>query len=327
MPAAILTASCFIAAGMTAQAQSKTQAESDAPGPDADAKTYVEFGVANGMRGDLDGAIKAFGTAIGLDPKYPPAYYDMGLAQSLQGKTDDALKSYGKAIAVDPNYLEAYNLRGNLKGLHGDYAGAIADFQQVIRINPNYPSGHYNLGHVYYFTGDLDKATAELDKALALDPKLALAYFIRGLARHAQGHNLEATSDFRNSLGLDFPDAAFWIYLSETEDGLGDAAKQDLSTALAMPQAFKPDDFPSAVGNFILGNLPQDQLLAKAAAAKPDDRDDYTCASWFYAGMVQRLNHNPSGARDCFSKAIATNSKGSEEYIEAKREMSTIPGL
>jgi hypothetical protein len=43
--------------------------------------------------------------------------------------------------------------------------------------------------------------------------------------------------------------------------------------------------------------------------------------------MAQRIVHNMAGARDCFNKAIATNSKGSEEYVEAQRELSTLPGL
>jgi tetratricopeptide (TPR) repeat protein len=327
-----LSALLFISApGVSpAQAQPKSQAEQNAtegPGPNADAKAYVDFGAANGMRGDLEGAVKAFESAISLDPKFAPAYYNLGYAKSLQGKTDEALADYGKAIQLNPNYRDAYNQRGNLKGRHGDFAGAVPDFLEVVRIAPAYPQAHYNLGHVYYFTGDLDNALKELDTALSLDPKLSYAYFIRGLIRHAQGHSTDATADFRKSLGLDFPDAAFWIYLCENEDGLGDAAQKDLTDALAMPEAFKADDFPSAVGRFLLGNLPFDQLLAKATTAKAEDRGDFTCAAYFYAGMAEHLKHNTAGARDNFNKAIATDSKGSEEYVEAKRELATLPGL
>jgi tetratricopeptide (TPR) repeat protein len=328
----ILTASLLTGSpeNSPAQAQAKSQAEQSAtegPGPNADAKAYVDYGAAKGMHGDLDGAIGEFQSAISLDPKFAPAYYDIGYAKSLQNKTDEALQNFDKAIEIDPNYRDAYNQRGNLKGRNGDFAGAIPDFEQVIRIDPDYPQAHYSLGHVYYFTGDLDNSIKELDKALALDPKLAFAYYIRGLARHAQGHNSDATADFRKSFGLDFPDAAFWIYICESEDGLDDAARKDLTDALAMPAAFKTDDFPSAVGNFLLGRLPQDQLIAKAAAARQQDRADFTCASWFYAGVVQRLSNNTAGARDCFTQAIATDSKGSEEYVEAKREMAVLPGL
>jgi tetratricopeptide (TPR) repeat protein len=326
LPGALLPV--VLLAGLTAKLEAQAdQNAPQGPGPNADAKAYVEFGASNGQRGDLEGAVKAFEQAIRLDPKFAPAYYNLGYAKSLQGKTDEAVQNYDKAIELDPNYRDAYNQRGNLKGRHGDFAGAIPDFQQVVRIAPDYPQAHYNLGHVYYFTGDLDNATKELNQALTLDPKLSYAYFIRGLIRHAKGHNTDATADFRKALGLDFPDAAFWIYISESEDGLTDAAKKDLTDALAMPESFKADDFPTAIGTFLLGHMPQDQLVAKATSASPESRDDYTCAAWFYAGMAQRVNHNMAAARDCFNKAIATNSKGSEEYVEAQRELSSLPGL
>jgi tetratricopeptide (TPR) repeat protein len=296
-------------------------------GPNADARAYVDHGAASGARGDLDGAISAFNTAIRLDPKFAPAYYNLGYAKSLQNKADEAMQAYNQAIQLDPNYRDAYNQRGNLKGENGDFDGASADFQQVIRIDPKFAVAYYNLGHVYYFTGDLEGAVKQLNQALALDPNLPYAYFIRGLVRHAQGHNSDATSDFRKSLGFNFPDAAFWVFLCETQDGLGDAARENLSDALSKPDVFKPDDFPTAVGNFLLGRLPQDNLLAKATAAKESERADFTCAAWFYAGVMERIGRNVAAARDCFTKAIATDSKGSEEYVEAKREMAALPGL
>jgi tetratricopeptide (TPR) repeat protein len=303
------------------------QSVPEAPGPNADAKAYVDFGAADGKRGDLDAAISAFNTAINLDPKFAPAYYNLGYAKSLQDKTDEAMQNFGQAIQLDPNYRDAYNQRGNLKGQQGDFDGAIADFQQVIRIDPKFAPAYYSLGHVYYFTGDLDGAVKQLDQALALDPSLPYAYFIRGLVEHAQGHNSDATSDFRKSFGFNFPDAAFWVFLCENEDGLGDAARQNLTDALAKSEVFKPDDFSTAIGNFLLGRLPQDSLVAKATAAPESNRADFTCAAWFYAGVMQRLGKNADGARDCFTKAIATDSKGSEEYVEAKRELAALPGL
>jgi tetratricopeptide (TPR) repeat protein len=297
------------------------------PPANAGAKEYVDFGAANGARGDLDGAITAFNTAISLDPKFAPAYYNLGYAKSLQNKTDEALQAFDQAIQLNPDYRDAYNQRGNVKGRHGDFNGAISDFQQVIRIDPKLAVAYYNLGHVYYFTGNLDGAIKQLDLALSLDPNLPFAYYIRGLAKHAQGHNTDATADFRKSLGFNFPDAAFWVFLCETEDGLSDAARQDLTDALTKAQTFKPDDFPTAVGNFLLGHLPQDGLVAKAAEAKDDEKADFTCTAWYYAGVMQRLGGNTPGARDCFNKAIATGSKGSEEYVEAKRELDALPGF
>ena len=325
---AVLFATIPAAAFPLAHAQTPSSPPSlQAPGTNADAKAYVEYGAASGQRGELDAAVTAFQTAIKIDPKFAPAYYNLGYAELLQGKKDEAVKNFGQTIQIDPNFLDAYTQRGDIRGQSGDFAGAVTDFQQIVRLSPNLPSAHYNLGHVYYFTGDLDNASKELDISLTLNPQQPFAYYIRGLIRRAQGRSAEATGDFRKSLGFNFANAAFWIFFCESEDGLTDAAQKDLSDAMASPQVFKPNDFPSAVGTFLLGRLSQDQLVAQAQAAKESDRDDFLCAAWFYAGMMDRLAGKKADARDCFAKAIATNSKGSEEYVEAQREIAKIPGL
>lgn len=71
-----------------------------APPAGSDAKAYVDFGIANGSRGDLDAAVKAFNQAITLDPKYAPAYYNLGFACSLQNKPDEAIANYSKAVQL-----------------------------------------------------------------------------------------------------------------------------------------------------------------------------------------------------------------------------------
>ena len=94
----VLTASLLTACSKKSDAPAQSDSQSDntaqpapapqsaapeAPGPNADAKAYVDFGVANGAHGDLDAAISAFNSAINLNPKFAPAYYDRGYANFL----------------------------------------------------------------------------------------------------------------------------------------------------------------------------------------------------------------------------------------------------
>jgi tetratricopeptide (TPR) repeat protein len=297
----------------------------EAPGPNAGAKEYVDFGASTGARGDLDGAVAAFDSAISLDPKYAPAYYNRGYAKSLQDKTDEALENFDQAIQLDPNYRDAYYQRGNLKGQHGDFDGAIADFKQDVRIDPNFAPAYYSIGHVYYFKGDEEGALAQIEKSLTLNPRFSFCYFIRGLIRHAQGHRGDATADFQKSLGFNFPYAAFWLFICESENGQRGLARGDLTDALSKPQTFKPGEFPSDIANFLLERITQDDLIAKAKTAKEAVRKDELCGAWFYAGVVRRLTGDTAGAKDCFTQAIATDSKGSEEFVEANRELAALP--
>jgi tetratricopeptide (TPR) repeat protein len=297
------------------------------PGPSASAQAYVDFGVANGARGDLGAAVDAFNSAISLDPKFASAYYYRGFAEVQQGKYPEAMKDFTQAIDLDPKSRDAYNQRGNLHGRLGEFDAAIADYQAVVSVDPNFAEAYYSLGHVYYHTGKVDDAGTQLDAALSRNPNLPFAYYIRGLIRHAQGHMAEATADFRKSVGLDFADAAFWLYICETEDGLKDAAKRDLSDAMEKPQLFKAGDFQSAVGGYLLGRTKIDDLMAKAASGSPLDQSNQTCAAWFYAGMAAKFGGDRINAREDFKKALATNATSREEYTEAQRELAAMPGL
>jgi len=304
----------------TVPAWSQQQTPPTVPPPGADAKSYVEFGIANGAKGDLDAAIGAFNQAIMIDPKYAPAYYNRGLAYSLAIKPDEAISDYSQAIQIDPKYKEAYYQRGTLEGQKGNFDEAISDFSEVIQLDPKYAPAYYNQGHAQYFKGNLDGALGQLDQALSLDPQSPYSYFIRGLVRHAQGHREEATPDFQKSLGLGFPYAAFWVWITEMEGGQRGLARKDLSDALNKPDVFKPDDWPSQIGNFLLEKITQDQLMAKAKAGAAAASNGHFCEAWFYSGMLKHLSGDSKGAQDCFVKAIATGSKGSEEFIEASRE-------
>jgi lipoprotein NlpI len=144
------------------------------------------------------------------------------------------------------------------------------------------------------------------------------------LIQRAQGYRSEATSDFQKSLSLGFPDAAFWVWITEMESGQHDIAHKDLSVALNKPNLFKHDDWPSQIGNFLLGTSAQDQLMAKARTDNETETNMRLCQAWFYSGMNKQFSGDTQGARACFAQAMATESKGSEEFVEANRATAQL---
>jgi len=98
---------------------SQQPASPTAPAPGADAKSYVDFGISNGAKGELDAAIEAFNNAIKIDPKYAPAYYNRALPTHSKKNQDEAISNYDQAIQLDSKYKEAYYQRGSLNGQKG----------------------------------------------------------------------------------------------------------------------------------------------------------------------------------------------------------------
>ena len=291
------------------------------PGPHATAQDYDTYGVSLGKKEKYDEAIAAFDSALRLDPQFAPAYFDRGYARMLQGKNDSAALDFNHAIEIVPNYRDAYYQLGLLMGMQGDFDKAVDDFQRALRIDPNYAPAYFGIGHSYYFQGNLDGAVAQIERALSLDPTLKYCYYIRGLIRHAQGNRADARTDFQTLVDSKVHVGAFWLYICDGEDSNRGLARQDVSDALNDPLVFPPDSPATDLANLLLERTSQTELIAKATAAKDPT---ILCQVWFYAGEAARLNGDHKGAKDCFTKAIATDAKGAEEFVEAKRELDGL---
>ena len=84
--------------------------------PSGDARSYTQFGMENGAKGDLNGAMAAFNQALQIDPKYAPAYYGRGHVRSVQKDFVGALSDFNRAIEIDPTYRAAFYERGSMEG-------------------------------------------------------------------------------------------------------------------------------------------------------------------------------------------------------------------
>ncbi len=129
-------------------------------------------GLALGLRGDFDQAIRDFDQALKLNPSYAEAFRNRGEAYRLKGLYDLAIQNFDQALRLDPIHARAFNGRGNVYESKGDIHRAIRDYGQAIRLNPNDDSALNNLAWLY--------ATAT-DRTLR-NPAKALEYALRAVA-------------------------------------------------------------------------------------------------------------------------------------------------
>ena len=235
---------------------------------------------------------------------------------------DDAIADYGKAIQYNPNFQDAYYNRGVAKAEKGDFDGAVGDFDHTVALNPKYSQAFYNRGHVKYFKGDLDGAVADIEQAIALDPSSPFTYFIRGLCRLAKDDREGATTDFQQSATNGYANAALWLWVAKTENGERGEARSSLTDFLTRPQLFKPDDWATELGNFLLERIAQDQLIADAKSGTSSQ--ERLCEAWFYSGMVKHFAGDAPGALECFRQSVATGATTSEVFVEAQRQLTTL---
>ncbi len=144
-------------------------------------------GIARQRKGDLDGAVKAYGEALAQDSRLTAAWGNMGVALRSQGKADASLACQLRAYALksdDPGILS--NL-GNVFRDCGRHAEAEAALKKALELQPETPEYWNNLGLVWRDANRPADCLAALDKALALRPDYPEAAWDRSLTLMMMG--------------------------------------------------------------------------------------------------------------------------------------------
>ena len=99
----------------------------------------VEKGKQAFERGDLEVALRNFGEAIRIDPKYPESYAERARVLFLMDKTDRAISDYTAAIQRNPKFGEALRRRAMMYLYRGLPDLALADLTQAISLGEGDP--------------------------------------------------------------------------------------------------------------------------------------------------------------------------------------------
>lgn len=117
-------------------------------------RAFNNRGLALGLRGELDRAIRDFDQALKLNPNYAEALRNRGEAYRLKDLYDLAIQDYDRALRLEPDHARAFNGRGNAHESNGDLHRAIRDYKQAVRLNPDYDSALNNLAWLYATAAD-----------------------------------------------------------------------------------------------------------------------------------------------------------------------------
>ena len=134
------------------------------------------------------------------DMKYK-FYLLRGMAYRDQGNINAAIKDFGTSIQMRPT-LDAYLRRGEMYFEKGTYNIAEHDFSEAIKVNPSIEA--YKLrGLTYLVLGNLDMAIADGTEIINMAPNASESYNIRMEAYGQIGKAKLAREDARRALSLD----------------------------------------------------------------------------------------------------------------------------
>jgi Flp pilus assembly protein TadD len=213
-----------------------------APGKDANALAWVNYGNQLWRLRKNDEALAAFDRAIQIQPAFYQAWFALGLtldsldryeeaiaafdrairesqekfAPAWRGRGDalDSLKRYeealvcfDKAIALDPDNFVLHQLRGQALKELKRHQEAIAAYNKAIELKPEFAFAYMLRSISSRALGDFQGAIADCNKAIELQPDSAEAYMFRGFARRALGDFQGAIADFNKAIEIQ-PDYA-----------------------------------------------------------------------------------------------------------------------
>ncbi len=173
-----------------------------------DSYLYFCQGMLNGLVKNYNQSIKAYTSAIGIDPKFELAYLNRASTRYLmieymnslddfapivsiggdknaqrtevkhevQTNYDDVIADLDAAIELNPQLGIAYYNRGNVKCMSKDFTGAIDDYSKSISVGPELPQAYYNRGLTLIYLKDKEKGCYDISKAgeLGIDDAYAV---------------------------------------------------------------------------------------------------------------------------------------------------------
>jgi len=251
-------------------------------------------------------APQMFRRAIELDPDYPQGY--AGLADSLAqlliwriieptDALEEALVAAKRALELAPDLAEAHVAHANTLSLAGDDPGAVAAFERAIELNSELYEAHYYFGRHCYARGQHARAIEEFEAAHRVRPD------------EFQAMSLAANA----------------------ADSLGDKARGDALTRLALPSALAeiaadPENgralYLAAGMQVRLGDVEGARRnLEIALRLQPDDFGTLYNAACTYTCLGDTEN-----ALDMLDRAVSVG-HGFREWIEHDPDLDPLRAL
>jgi tetratricopeptide (TPR) repeat protein len=147
----------------------------------------MESGKRAALKGDLDRAVRDYGEAIRIDPKYPDSYSERGQTFFKLGEIERAIADYSAALAQNPRHGATLRARGMAHLYRGETDLALTDLSQAIELGESDPRllapielfyARRNRGSIYDSKQQYDLEIADctaLIESVAHDPTLAEA--------------------------------------------------------------------------------------------------------------------------------------------------------
>ncbi len=262
--------------------------------------------------GDIDTALKAYKTAVEINPTLSESRVNVGNIYLRKGRVTDAIKEYQAALRINPKDATSHNNLGNAYSEQGRLGYAVSEYNQAIGLDPNFVDAYRGLALVYSKQGRFSLAITTLRRAIAFAPKDANCYYQMGEVYNRSDNYDHAISNYNKALKIepDLTDAYFGLGVCYNKMGLVDDEISSYKNVLAR----KPDMFAALVnlGNAYFGRenyIDAIKQYSRAVEIQPGEAMVY-----YNLGAAYSNSGNYEQAVNEYLKAIEIDPKSGDAY-------------
>jgi tetratricopeptide (TPR) repeat protein len=155
-----------------------TSVENVCPEPKAgEALRWNDYGIGLLLRGDLQGARRAFTRVAQADPSYADAFVNLGRVALREGLLDDAHAALTEALALDADLPRTHYFLGVVAKSRGEYDEALARLRTAAAAYPKDRVVRNDIGRVLFLQRRYEEAVIELQRVLEIDPEDLAAHY------------------------------------------------------------------------------------------------------------------------------------------------------
>jgi len=152
------------------------------------------------QKGDINGAINEFKTALRLDPSNVNVHNSLGVCYGIVGNFEDAKLEFEETIRLDPEETMAvYNL-GLVHLLSDNKEKALEYFLEAAEQAEDIFEVVLQIGKIFLETGQPEKSKFYLEKAVDLKPESPAAYRLLGECCAAMNMADEAVAAYKKAI-------------------------------------------------------------------------------------------------------------------------------
>jgi len=155
-------------------------------------RAYNNLGLAYDAGGRHNEALRAFITALKLDPENLEALGNLAVAYAKMGFLNEAKTFFGQILIRQPNDFKTHYALGKALDLLGDYDEAIKAYNKSLSLAPDFVDAHLGIGIIFLKQKKFESALKELQTADMLRPNSSEILFNIVAVYQAMGQNHEA---------------------------------------------------------------------------------------------------------------------------------------